>query len=173
MKFRKQNTCSAFFTSYCTRRIFIAPCTIKCYLLAQPILKDLGMIMKIQFKVLFVAILAMPILTFADTQPQTTTVANVQAATGVMTAQAEVKNDSTTVISPRTGLRYTLGNTGGRPIILKTAAIAAVTPATIHRVVASNPALSASSQEKVKQALLATDQTMAQAQVQPQAVTQQ
>lgn len=51
-----------------------------------------------------------------------------------MTAQAEVKNDSTTVISPRTGIRYTLGNTNGRPIILKTAAIAPVTPATVNRV---------------------------------------
>lgn len=127
--------------------------------------KDLGKIMKIQFKALFVAALAMPVLTFADTQPQTTTVANVQAATGVTTAQAEIKNDSTTVISPRTGIRYTLGNTGGRPIILKTAAIAAVTPATINRVVASNPALSASSQEKVKQALLVSESTVAQNQV--------
>ena len=90
-----------------------------------------------------------------------------------MKAQAEVKNDSTTVISPRTGIRYTLGNTGGRPIILKTAAIAAVTPATINRVVASNPALSASSQEKVKQALLPNEQTVAQAQVQPTTIAQQ
>lgn len=129
--------------------------------------------MKIQFKALFVAALAMPVLTFANTQPQTTTVANLQAAAGTVTAQAEVKNDSTTVISPRTGIRYTLGNTGGRPIILKTAAIAAVTPATINRVVASNPALSVSSQEKVKQALLPTEQTVAQVQAQPQAAAQQ
>lgn len=129
-------------------------------------LNDLGMIMKIHAKALFVAILAMPVLAFADAQPQTTTVANLQAAAGTVTAQAEVKNDSTTVISPRTGIRYTLGNTGGRPIILKTAAIAAVTPATINRVIASNPALSASSQEKVKQALLPTEQTVAQVQAQ-------
>ena len=117
-------------------------------------------------KPLFVVSLALPVLAFADTTttsatPQTTTVAKVQAATGVATAQAEVKNDTTTVISPRTGIRYTLGNTGGRPIILKTAAIAAVTPATINRVVASNPALSASSQEKVKHALVGVDATTA------------
>ncbi len=138
-------------------------------------LKDLGMIMKKLFKPLFVAVLAMPVLAFADTQPQTqtTTVANLQAAAGTVKAQAEVKNDSTTVISPRTGIRYTLGNTGGRPIILKTAAIAAVTPATINRVVASNPALSASSQEKVKQALLPNEQTVAQAQVPPTTTAQQ
>lgn len=105
-------------------------------------------------KSLFVAALVLPVMTFADTAPQTTTVAKVQAATGAVTAQTVVKNESTTVISPRTGIRYTLGNTGGREIILKTAAIAAVTPSTVNRVVASNPALSVSSQEKVKLALL-------------------
>ena len=112
-------------------------------------------------KPLFIATLAVPALAFADTAPQTTTVEKVQAATGTVSTQAEVKNDTTTVISPRTGIRYTLGNTGGRPIILKTAAIAAVTPATINRVVATNPALSASSQEKVKQALIGVDATTA------------
>jgi len=117
--------------------------------------------MKKLLKPLFVATLAVPALAFADTAPQTTTVEKVQPATGAVTAQAEVKNETTTVISPRTGIRYTLGNTGGRPIILKTAAIAAVTPATVNRVVASNPALSVSSQEKVKQALLAADTTTA------------
>jgi len=109
---------------------------------------------------LFVTALAIPALAFADTAPQTTTIEKVQAATGAVTVQAEVKHDTTTVISPRTGIRYTIGNTGGRPIILKTAAIAAVTPTTINRVIASNPALSASSQEKVKQALLAADTTI-------------
>lgn len=118
--------------------------------------------MKKLLQPLFVATLAIPTLAMADTSsPTTTTVAKVQAATGVVTAQAEVKNENTTVISPRTGIRYTLGNTGGRPIVLKTAAIAAVTPATINRVVAANPALSVSSQEKVKQSLLAIDATTA------------
>ena len=121
---------------------------------------------KILKPVLLVA-LALPVLAFAETAPQlttiaeaapqTTTIAKVQAATGVTSAQTEVKNDSTTVISPRTGIRYTLGDTAGRAIILKTAAIAAVTPATANRIVASNPALSASSQEKAKQALLASN----------------
>ncbi|MFW2078890.1 hypothetical protein ACG94X_14460 [Acinetobacter sp. ULE_I010] len=115
--------------------------------------------MKKLLKPLFAVILAIPVLAIADTAPQTTTVAKVQAATGATTAQTEVKNETTTVISPRTGIRYTLGDTGGRPIILKTAAIAAVTPATINRVVASNPALSVGSQEKVKQALLVVDTT--------------
>lgn len=122
--------------------------------------------MKILLKTIFAATLTLPAFAFADTVPQRTTVEKVQAAAGVMTAQAEVKNDSTTVISPRTGIRYTLGNTNGRPIILKTAAIAPVTPATVNRVVASNPALSVSSQEKVKLALLDGSPVVAQAQPQ-------
>ena len=122
--------------------------------------------MKILLKTIFATTLTLPAFAFADTVPQTTTVEKVQAAAGVMTAQAEVKNDSTTVISPRTGIRYTLGNTNGRPIILKTAAIAPVTPATVNRVVASNPALSVSSQEKVKLALLDGSPVIAQAQPQ-------
>lgn len=122
--------------------------------------------MKILLKTIFAATLTLPVLAFADTAPQTTTVEKVQAAVGVMTAQAEVKNDSTTIISPRTGIRYTLGNTNGRAIILKTAAIAPVTPATVNRVVASNPALSVSSQEKVKLALLDGSPVVAQAQPQ-------
>ena len=105
-------------------------------------------------KPLFIAALAVPTFAFADTAPKTTTVAKVQAATGVSAADVEVKNQTTTVISPRTGIRYTLGNTNGRPIILKTAAISAVTPATASRIIASNPALSATSQEKAKEALL-------------------
>ena len=54
-----------------------------------------------------------------------------------------MKQENTTVISPRTGIRYTLGNTGNRPIILQTTAIAPANSANINRIVASNPALSA------------------------------
>lgn len=117
--------------------------------------EKLGWEMKTILKTVAVAFFALPTLAIANSATQTTTVEKVQAAQGVMTAQTEVKHDSTTVISPRTGIRYTLGNTAGRPIILQTAAIAAVTPATANRIVANNPALSASSQEKAKQALLA------------------
>ena len=113
--------------------------------------------MKKLLKPALFTVLGLPALAMANTAPQTTTLEKVQAATGATQAQAEIKNDTVTVISPRTGIRYTLGNTGGRPIILKTAAIAAVTPSTVNRIVATNPALSASSQEKAKQSLL--DQT--------------
>lgn len=114
-----------------------------------------GYKMKTILKCVAVALFALPSLAIANAVPQTTTLEKVQAAQGATTAQTEVKNDSTIVISPRTGIRYTLGNTAGRPIILQTAAVAAVTPATVNRIIATNPALSASSQEKAKQALLA------------------
>ncbi|RZF50842.1 hypothetical protein EXE30_12370 [Acinetobacter halotolerans] len=86
--------------------------------------------------------------------PQTTTVDKVAAAKGETSAQAQVKRDVTTVISPRTGIRYTLGDTGNRPIVLQTAAIAPANSANINRIVASNPALSEKSQEKAKIALI-------------------
>ena len=111
---------------------------------------------KLLQKIALVA-LAVPGFAIAQSNTQTTTVDKVQAAQGPTTAQVMVQNDSTTVISPRTGIRYTLGTTGTRPIVLKTAAIAAVNSANANRIVASNPALSVTSQEKAKQALLATN----------------
>ena len=108
--------------------------------------------MKKVLKTLLFAAVAVPM--FAVAAPQTTTVEKVQAATGAVTPQVEVKREATSVISPRTGIRYTLGETGNRPILLKTASIAAATPATANRVVAANPALSPASQEKAKQVLL-------------------
>lgn len=91
---------------------------------------------------------------FANDAPQTTTVDKVLAAKGTNTAEAQIKREVTTVISPRTGIRYTLGDTGNRPIVLQTAAIAPANSANINRIVASNPALSAQSQEKAKIALI-------------------
>ncbi|EPF80146.1 hypothetical protein [Acinetobacter rudis] len=109
--------------------------------------------MKKVLKTLMFTAIVLPTVAFADVQ-KTTTVDKVIAATGVTEAQTEVKRENTTVISPRTGIRYTLGDTAGRPVVLKTAAVAAATPATASRIVAANPALSASSQEKAKQALI-------------------
>ncbi len=59
-----------------------------------------------------------------------------------------------TVASPRTGIRYTFANPDQRPIVLHTAAIAPANAANVNRIVAANPALSAASQERAKQALL-------------------
>ncbi|WP_130803298.1 hypothetical protein [Acinetobacter ihumii] len=113
------------------------------------------------------AAVVIPTFTFAATdavQPQsnqTTTVDKVLAAQGPTTAQVSVENQTTTIVSPRTGIRYTLGNTGNRPIVLKTAAITAANSANVNRIVAANPALSAASQEKAKQALLGTSAQLA------------
>ena len=68
--------------------------------------------------------------------------------------QAELKKKDTIVTSPRTGIRYSLGDTGDRPIVMKTTPIAPATAANVNRIVASNPALSTVSQEKAKTALI-------------------
>lgn len=108
----------------------------------------------------------------ASSDVQTTTVEKVQAARGPITAEAEVKHDTVTVISPRTGIRYTLGNTGNRQIILQTPAIVPANSANINRIVATNPAISSTSQEKAKIALIGAEAVQAAnaAQVQSAAV---
>ncbi|RLZ11279.1 hypothetical protein EAH57_02615 [Acinetobacter sp. 2JN-4] len=110
--------------------------------------------MKKALQLLILASAATSGFALAADVPQTTTVDKVQAAKGETSAQAQVKHDVTTVISPRTGIRYTLGDTGNRPIVLQTAAIAPANSANINRIVASNPALSEKSQEKAKIALI-------------------
>ena len=113
-----------------------------------------GKTMKKPLQLLILAIAALSGVVLADNVPETTTVDKVLAAKGATTAEAQVKREVTTVISPRTGIRYTLGDTGNRPIVLQTAAIAPANSANINRIVASNPALSAKSQEKAKIALI-------------------
>lgn len=110
--------------------------------------------MKKPLQLLILASAAVSGIAFAAEAPQTTTVDKVLAAKGTNTAEAQVKREVTTVVSPRTGIRYTLGETGNRPIVLQTAAIAPANSANINRIVASNPALSAKSQEKAKIALI-------------------
>lgn len=100
------------------------------------------------------AVTLLPPVVMADEVPQTTTLDKIQDAQGNTTAQIEVKEDITTLISPRTGIRYSLGKVGKRQVILQTPAIEAANANTVQRIVATNPALSALSQEKAKQALL-------------------
>lgn len=132
---------------------------IKWYLVAYLTLKS-GKTMKKVLQILMIAALALPTLTFANTA-QTTTVDKVQAARGATTAQAVVKDDNITVMSPRTGIRYTFANPNQRPVILKTTAVTAANAANVNRIVASNPALSTASQEKAKQALLSESAQLA------------
>lgn len=132
---------------------------IKWYLVAYLTLKS-GKTMKKVLQTLMIAALALPTLTFANTA-QTTTIDKVQAARGATTAQAVVKDDNITVMSPRTGIRYTFANPNQRPVILKTTAVTAANSANVNRIVASNPALSTVSQEKAKQALLSESAQLA------------
>ncbi len=99
--------------------------------------------MKKVLQPLIILALAIPGLAFAN-EPSKTTAANVVV----------VKDDNITVMSPRTGIRYTFANPQQRQVILKTAAITPANAGNANRIVASNPALSAASQEKAKQALL-------------------
>lgn len=110
--------------------------------------------MKKVLQPLLIAVLALPSLAFANSPSQTTTLDKVQAARGATTAQAVVKDDNITVMSPRTGISYTFANPNQRPIVLKTTAITAANAANVGRIVATNPALSTASQEKAKQTLL-------------------
>lgn len=119
--------------------------------------------MKKLLQSLSIAVLAIPTFAFAQNQAtQTTTLDKVQAAQGVPTVQATVKNQTTTLVSPRTGVRYVLGETGNRPIIFKASQITPANSSNINRIVANNPALSATSQEKAKQALLAVPDQVSQ-----------
>ena len=77
------------------------------------------------------------------------------------TAANVVKDENTTVMSPRTGIRYSFANPQQRPVVLKTTAITPANAANANRIVASNPALSAASQEKAKQALLSESAQLA------------
>lgn len=115
--------------------------------------------MKKLLQTVILSAVVLPAISFAA--PSTTTIDKVQAATGEVSAQAEIKKQETIIASPRTGIHYNLGETGTRPIILKTAVIAPVTTATIDRIVAMNPALSMTSQNNAKKALLENAQTLA------------
>ena len=116
-------------------------------------------------KTMMVAALAIPTLSFAETA--TTTPAKVQQAIGPTTAQVQMGTDGqVTIASPRTGIRYTFNNSN-RPIVLQTAAIAAANAANADRIVASNPALSAASQQQAKQALLSESTQLAKTKFDP------
>lgn len=109
--------------------------------------------MKTVLKPLMIAVLAMPTLALANAA-QTTTVEKVQQAIGPTTAPVQVDaNGQVTVQSPRTGMKYSFANPN-RPIVLQTAAIAPANAVNADRIVASNPALSTTSQQQAKQALL-------------------
>ena len=113
--------------------------------------------MKKALQAVFVSALVLPTFAFAENAPQAKTVPveQVIAAQGAPVVQADINNQNTVVVSPRTGVRYTLGNTGSRPVLFRAALLTPVDANNVDRIVATNPALSVESQEKAKQTLLA------------------
>ena len=109
--------------------------------------------MKKLLQTLLVAACVVPTMAMA-TGAQTTSVDKVKAAVGPTSTQAQVNNGQVTLVSPRTGISYTFSNPDNRPMVLETAKVSAANSANAQRIMASNPALSAASQEKAKQALL-------------------
>ncbi len=122
---------------------------IQCYLMTD--LKSMDNTMKKALKIGLVILASLPTLALAE--QLTTTPEKVKAAIGPQTAQAIVKDNQVTVISPRTGISYTFNN-DNKPIVLQTQAIVAANSVNAGRIVAANPALSVESQQKAKQALL-------------------
>ena len=91
----------------------------------------------------------------ASAAPVTTVKAEtVEALVSNPVVEAVQKDDKTVLVSPRTGMRYSVNNPNNIPIIFRTEVIAAATSANADRIVATNPALSAESQQEAKQALI-------------------
>lgn len=78
----------------------------------------------------------------------------VKATTAAPMVEAVQKKEATILVSPRTGMRYTVNNPNNIPIIFKTELIAPATTTNANRIVATNPALSVASQQKAQAALL-------------------
>ena len=78
----------------------------------------------------------------------------VEALIAQPVVEAVQKNGQTVLISPRTGVKYTLSNANNVPITFQTEVVAAATAANAGRIVATNPALSPESQQKAQAALV-------------------
>ncbi|SDB80830.1 hypothetical protein [Acinetobacter boissieri] len=112
------------------------------------------MMMKIKHGLVASLIMASTVAIAAPTEPFTTTVGNVKAAMGPQLAEATSKGNTLTIISPRTGISYTLDNTEGRTVILQTDAIAAANNVTAKKIIAQNSAVSETSQLNAEKALI-------------------
>lgn len=106
--------------------------------------------------------LTIPAVTLTNAaQPEGTTIAKatvpvekVQDAISPVTTQVQTLNGQSTIISPRTGIQYTIPNEYQRPVVLQTEAVVAANSANAKRIVATNPALSEASQQAAVKALV-------------------
>ncbi|WP_374297012.1 hypothetical protein [Acinetobacter sp.] len=91
----------------------------------------------------------------APTAPSMTVkAATVQSATSLPNVHATQDRENTVFISPRTGMRYSVSNPSNRKIIFQTEGLKPVTAQNVDRIQATNPMISAESQQQAKQKLL-------------------
>lgn len=103
----------------------------------------------------FTLSLALLALTFSQASfANTPTAATIEQAVAKPTVEVSQQGKLTTVVSPRTGISYTLSNATTRDIIFKAEAIEVANATTAQRIVATNPAISPESQQQAQQNLL-------------------
>lgn len=91
----------------------------------------------------------------APTAPSMTVkAATVQSATSLPNVHATQDRENTVFVSPRTGMRYSVSNPSNRKIIFQTEGLKPVTAQNVDRIQATNPMISAESQQQAKQKLL-------------------
>ena len=91
----------------------------------------------------------------APTTPSMTVkAATVQSATSLPNVHATQDRENTVFVSPRTGMRYSVSNPSNRKIIFQTEGLKPVTAQNVDRIRATNPMISAESQQQAKQKLL-------------------
>lgn len=86
--------------------------------------------------------------------PLTVKAATVNAATAAPSVQAVQDRQNTVMISPRTGMRYTVTNPANRKIIFQTEGLKPISVQNVGRIKATNPMISAESQQQAEQKLL-------------------
>lgn len=96
-----------------------------------------------------------PSIEEATTSPSMTVkAATVQSATSLPNVHASQNRENTVFVSPRTGMRYSVSNPSNRKIIFQTEGLKPVTAQNVDRIRATNPVISAQSQQQAKQKLL-------------------
>ena len=96
-----------------------------------------------------------PSIEEATTSPSMTVkAATVQSATSLPNVHATQDRENTVFVSPRTGMRYSVSNPSNRKIIFQTEGLKPITAQNVDRIRATNPVISAQSQQQAKQKLL-------------------
>ncbi len=96
-----------------------------------------------------------PSIEEATTSPSMTVkAATVQSATSLPNVHASQNRENTVFVSPRTGMRYSVSNPSNRKIIFQTEGLKPITAQNVDRIRATNPVISAQSQQQAKQKLL-------------------